>query len=48
MPALRVDDLIAAVWGPQDGLAGPAEGTAGFGLRGRMVYSQSFRYMREG
>ena len=24
VPALRVDDLIAAVWGPVDGLAGPA------------------------
>src|SRR6266511_1258377 len=36
VPALRVDDLIAAVWGPQDGLAGPAEVTAGFakGARG--------------
>lgn len=30
VPALRVDDLIAAVWGPGDGLAGPAEVTAGF------------------
>ena len=29
VPALRVDDLIAAVWGPGDGLAGPAEVTAG-------------------
>src|SRR5258708_7816683 len=30
VPALRIDDLIAAVWGPQDGLAGPAEVTPGF------------------
>ena len=35
VPALRVDDLIAAVWGPQDGLAGPAEVTAGFAERAR-------------
>ena len=35
VPALRVDDLIAAVWGPQDGLAGPAEVTQGFAKRGR-------------
>src|SRR6266852_7950993 len=35
VPALRVDDLIAAVWGPQDGLAGPAEVTAGFAKRAR-------------
>ena len=35
MPALHVDDLVAAVWGPQDGVAGPAEVTAGFaGERG--------------
>src|SRR2546427_1032142 len=33
--ALRVDDLIAAVWGPGDGLAGPAEVTAGFARRAR-------------
>src|SRR5437762_89368 len=25
VPALRVDDLVAGVWGPQDGMAGPAE-----------------------
>ncbi|MGH7322695.1 MAG: NAD(P)/FAD-dependent oxidoreductase, partial [Candidatus Rokuibacteriota bacterium] len=30
VPALYVDDLIAAVWGPQDGFAGPAEVTNGF------------------
>src|SRR5881409_864264 len=30
VPALRVDDLIAAVWGPQDGMAGPAEVMNGF------------------
>jgi sarcosine oxidase, subunit beta len=35
VPALRVDDLIAAVWGPGDGLAGPAEVTAGFAKRAR-------------
>ena len=35
VPALRVDDLIAAVWGPDDGLAGPAEVTAGFARRAR-------------
>jgi sarcosine oxidase subunit beta len=35
VPALRVDDLIAAVWGPGDGLAGPAEVTTGFARRAR-------------
>jgi sarcosine oxidase subunit beta len=35
VPALRVDDLIAAVWGPQDGMAGPAEVTAGYARRAR-------------
>jgi sarcosine oxidase subunit beta len=35
VPALRVDDLLAAVWGPDDGLAGPAEVTAGFARRAR-------------
>ena len=35
VPALRVDDLIAGVWGPGDGLAGPAEVTAGFARRAR-------------
>src|SRR5438309_3390925 len=35
VPALRVDDLIAAVWGPADGLAGPAEVTTGFARRER-------------
>jgi sarcosine oxidase subunit beta len=35
VPALRVDDLIAAVWGPQDGMAGPAEVTQGFARRAR-------------
>jgi sarcosine oxidase subunit beta len=30
-----VDDLLAAVWGPDDGLAGPAEVTAGFARRAR-------------
>jgi sarcosine oxidase subunit beta len=37
VPALRVDDLIAAVWGPEDGLAGPAEVTAGFARRARAL-----------
>ncbi|MBI2491911.1 MAG: FAD-binding oxidoreductase [Candidatus Rokubacteria bacterium] len=35
VPALRVDDLIAAVWGPQDGMAGPAEVTNAFARRAR-------------
>ncbi len=35
VPALHVDDLIAAVWGPEDGLAGPAEVTQGFARRAR-------------
>ena len=35
VPALRVDDLAAAVWGPGDGVAGPAEVTAGFARRAR-------------
>ncbi len=35
VPALRVDDLVAAVWGPQDGMAGPAVVTSGFARRAR-------------
>ena len=35
VPALRVDDLVAAVWGPNDGMAGPAEVTSGFARRAR-------------
>ncbi len=35
VPALRVDDLIGAVWGPEDGMAGPAEVTTGFARRAR-------------
>ncbi len=35
VPALFVDDLLAAVWSPQDGFAGPAEVTAGFARRAR-------------
>src|SRR5439155_234403 len=35
VPALRVDDLVAAVWGPTDGYAGPAEITSGFARRAR-------------
>jgi len=37
VPALRVDDLVAAVWGPGDGLAGPAEVTSGFARRARQL-----------
>jgi sarcosine oxidase subunit beta len=35
VPALRVDDLVAAIWGPGDGMAGPAEVTNGFARRAR-------------
>jgi sarcosine oxidase subunit beta len=35
VPALRVDDLVAAVYCPEDGLAGPAEVTSGFARRAR-------------
>ena len=35
VPALRVDDLVAAVWGPEDGMAGPAEVTNGYARRAR-------------
>ncbi|MBI2215774.1 MAG: FAD-binding oxidoreductase [Candidatus Rokubacteria bacterium] len=35
VPALFVDDLVAAVWGPGDGMAGPAEVTQGFARRAR-------------
>ena len=35
VPALHVDDLIAAVWGLKDGMAGPAEVTNGFARRAR-------------
>jgi sarcosine oxidase, subunit beta len=35
VPALRVDDLLAAVWGPNDAMAGPAEVTNGFARRAR-------------
>lgn len=35
IPPLRVDDLRAAVWGVDDGVAGPAEVTAGFARRAR-------------
>src|SRR5581483_3519953 len=35
VPALAVDDLVAAVWGPNDGFAGPAEVTSGFDRRAR-------------
>ncbi len=35
VPALYVDDLIAAVWGPRDGFAGPAEVPNGFARRAR-------------
>lgn len=35
VPAMRVDDLIAAVWSPGDGMAGPAEVTNAFARRAR-------------
>jgi sarcosine oxidase, subunit beta len=35
VPALFVEDLVAAVWGPEDGFAGPAEVTQGFAARAR-------------
>src|SRR5437762_2118925 len=35
VPALRVDDLVAGVWGPQDGMAGPAEVTNAYARRAR-------------
>lgn len=35
VPALRIDDLVAAVWSPGDGMAGPAEVTNGFARRAR-------------
>jgi sarcosine oxidase, subunit beta len=37
VPALRIDDLLAAVWGPGDGMAGPAEVTQGFARRARQL-----------
>jgi sarcosine oxidase subunit beta len=37
VPALRVDDLLGAVWGPDDGMAGPAEVTQGFASRARQL-----------
>ena len=37
VPALHVDDLIAGVWGPTDGMAGPAEVTSGFAQRARAL-----------
>src|SRR5256885_174945 len=35
VPALRVDDLVAGVGGPQDGMAGPAEVTNAYARRAR-------------
>ena len=35
VPALNVDDILAAAWGPGDGMAGPAEVTQGFARRAR-------------
>jgi sarcosine oxidase subunit beta len=35
VPALSVDGVIAAAWGPNDGMAGPAEVTQGFARRAR-------------
>lgn len=37
VPALRVDDLLGAVWGPGDGVAGPAEVTEGFARRAKAL-----------
>jgi sarcosine oxidase, subunit beta len=37
VPALRIDDLVAAVWSPGDGMAGPAEVTNGFARRARAL-----------
>ena len=35
VPAMRIDDLIGAVWSPGDGMAGPSEVTTGFARRAR-------------
>lgn len=35
VPAMQVDDVIAAVWSPGDGMAGPAEVTNAFARRAR-------------
>jgi sarcosine oxidase subunit beta len=35
VPAMQVDDLIAAVWSPGDGMAGPAEVTNAYARRAR-------------
>jgi sarcosine oxidase subunit beta len=35
VPALHVDDLVGAVWGRDDGIAGPSEVTQGFARRAR-------------
>ena len=35
VPALNVEDVIAGVWAPGDGMAGPAEVTQGFARRAR-------------
>ena len=35
VPAMRVDDLIAAVWSPGDGMAGPSEVTNAYARRAR-------------
>jgi sarcosine oxidase subunit beta len=37
VPGLHVDDLVAAVWGPDDAMAGPAEVTDGFARRARAL-----------
>jgi sarcosine oxidase subunit beta len=37
VPALRVDDLIAGIWGRDDGMAGPAEVTGGYARRARQL-----------
>ena len=35
VPAMQVDDLLAAVWSPGDGMAGPAEVTGAYARRAR-------------
>ena len=42
VPALRIDDLIGAVWGPGEGMAGPAEVTNGFARRARELGAHIF------
>jgi len=37
VPALRIDDLVAGVWSPGDGMAGPAEVTNGYARQARAL-----------